>query len=73
MSFQADISQLESAFIGLKQRTGATTESWNDQVQKRFYEQFIDTLPKEFAAFTDALNRLDKILEVAEQRIRSLK
>lgn len=72
MSFQAEKSQLESAFVVLKQRAGSAAESWNDPVQKRFYEQFIETLPKEFTVFIDALNRLDKAFEAAEQRIGNL-
>jgi hypothetical protein len=72
MSFQPDKSELESKFDVLKQQASLTMESWNDLVQRRFYKQFIDTLPKEFFAYISSLNKLDKSFETAEQHINNL-
>lgn len=69
MSFQADKSQLENEFAVLKQQTIQTNEGWDDPVQRRFYDQFIKTLPKEFYAYINELNKLDKSFEKAEQTI----
>ena len=72
MSFQPDKTQLESSFDVLKQQTSSTSEEWNDPVQRRFYEQFINTLPKEFNAYINELHKLDKSFVTAEQRISNL-
>ena len=72
MSFQPDKLQLESSFDVLKQQTSLTSENWVDPVQSRFYEQFINSLPKEFLAFINSLVKLEKSFENAEQRINDL-
>jgi len=72
MSLQPDISQLQSGFAVLKQQAASTSESWNDSVQQRFYEQFINSLPKEFMNFLNELNKLDNSFEKAEQTINGL-
>ena len=73
MSFQSDKSKLESEFDVLKQQASSTVESWDDQVQRRFYEQFVNSLPKDFFAFINELNKLDKSFESAEQQINNLR
>ena len=72
MVFQADKSQLENAFDVLKQQAASTFDNWDDPVQRRFYEQFINALPKEFFAFINELNNLDRSFELAEERINNL-
>lgn len=72
MSFQSDKSQLENAFAVLKQQSSLTNEEWKDSVQERFYEQFIVSLPKEFYSYINALSKLDKSFEFAEQNINYL-
>ena len=72
MSFQPDISQLESSFDVLKQQASSTFENWDDPIQRRFYEQFINSLPKEVLAYINELNKLDKSFETAEQHINNL-
>ncbi len=72
MSFQHDKSQLESSFDVLKQQASSSSEDWSDPVQKRFYEQFINPLPKLFLEYINELNKLDKSFEKAEQNISSL-
>ena len=73
MSFQPDKSQLENTFIVLKQQVHQTSEAWKDSVQERFYEQFINSLPKEFLAYINELNKLDKSFETAEQHISNFR
>jgi flagellar biosynthesis chaperone FliJ len=72
MSFQSDKANLESAFDVLKQQWASTFENWDDPVQRRFYEQFINSLPKEFYDYITALSKLDKSFEKAEQTINNL-
>jgi hypothetical protein len=72
MSFQPNKSQLESSFDVLKQQASSTFENWDDPVQRRFYEQFINSLPRDFFAFIAELNKLDKSFESAEQQISNL-
>jgi hypothetical protein len=72
MSFQSNKSELENSFDVLKQKSSSTSENWDDPVQRRFYEQFINSLPKEFHAYITALSKLDKSFENAEQSINNL-
>ena len=72
MSFQPDKSQLKSSFDVLKQQASSTFENWDDPIQRRFYEQFINSLPKEFLTYINELNKLDKSFETAEQHINDL-
>ena len=72
MSFQLDKSQLENEFAVLNNQASLTNEEWKDSVQERFYEQFINSLPKEFLAYIKELNKLDQIFEKTEQRIAEL-
>lgn len=72
MSFQPNKLQLESSFDVLKQQASSTFEDWDDPVQRRFYEQFINSLPRDFFSFINELNKLDKSFESAEQQINSL-
>lgn len=72
MSFQSNKSDLENSFDVLKQQSSSTSENWDDPVQRRFYEQFINSLPKEFHAYITELSKLDKSFENAEQSINSL-
>ena len=73
MSFQVDKNRLESKFEVLKQQSASTFENWEDPVQRRFYEQFINTLPKEFKTYIDELSKLDKTFERAENIIDNLR
>ena len=72
MSFQPDKSRLESSFDVLKQQASSTNDGWKDSVQEKFYRQFIDSLPQEFRAYINELNKLDKSFETAEQHINNL-
>jgi|GEM_PF-3081684 len=72
MSFQSDKSKLENEFDVLKQQASSTVESWDDPVQRRFYEQFVNSLPKEFHTYINELVKLDKSFEKAEQTINNL-
>lgn len=72
MSFQSNKANLESEFDVLKQQSASTFENWDDPVQRRFYEQFINSLPKEFYSFITELLKLDKSFEKAEQTINGL-
>lgn len=72
MSFQSNKTNLESAFDVLKQQSSSTSENWDDPIQRRFYEQFINSLPKEFHAYISELSKLDKSFENAEQSINNL-
>ena len=72
MSFQSDKTSLESIFDVLKQQVASTFENWDDPVQRKFYEQFINILPKEFYAYITELSKLDKSFEKAEQTINNL-
>lgn len=69
MSFQSDKSQLESSFNALQQQSALTFEKWNDPVQRRFYEQFLNSFPKDFYTYINELNKLDKSFEKAERNI----
>ena len=72
MSFQPVKSQLESSFDVLKQQASSTNEAWKDSIQERFYKQFIDSLPQEFRAYINELNKLDKSFDLAEKQINEL-
>lgn len=72
MSFQSNKFELENSFDVLKQQSTSTSANWDDPVQRRFYEQFIDSLPKEFYAYITELYKLDKSFENAEQSIKNL-
>jgi hypothetical protein len=72
MSFQPDKSQLESSFDVLNQQASSTFENWDDPIQRRFYEQFINSLPKEFWTYINELNKLDKLFETSELYINDL-
>ncbi len=72
MSFQLDIANLKNQYDVLRQQSSSTMENWNDPVQRRFYDQFISTLPSEVMAFLNALNKLDSSFENAEQKINEL-
>lgn len=72
MSFQSNKTYLESAFDVLKQQSASTFENWDDPIQRRFYEQFINSLPKEVHAYLIELSKIDKSFEKAEQTINNL-
>jgi len=72
MNFQIDKSKLENDFAILKQQANQTNEAWKDSVQERFYDQFINSLPKEFNYYINALNKLDKLFDSAEHKISDL-
>jgi len=72
MNFQIDKSKLENDFAILKQQANQTNEAWKDSVQERFYDQFINSLPKEFNNYINALNKLDKLFDSAEHKISDL-
>lgn len=72
MSFQSNKTYIESAFDVLKQQTVSTSENWNDTVQRRYYEQFINSLPKEVHTYLTELSKIDKSFEKAEQTINNL-
>ena len=72
MSFQSNKLDLENSFDVLKQQSSSTSENWDDPVQRRFYEQFINSLPKEFNAYITELSKLDKSFHNAEQSINNL-
>jgi len=73
MSFQPNKSQLESSYDVLKQQASSTLENWDDPIQRRFYEQFVNSLPRDLLAFVAELNKLDKSFESAEQQINNLR
>ena len=72
MSFESDISHLENAFAALRAQSSSTNENWVDPVQERFYEQFINPLPKLFSEYINELSKLDKSFETVEQNISNL-
>ena len=72
MSFHSYRTYLENAFDVLQQQSASTIENWEDPVQRRFYEQFINSLPKEIHAYLTELTKLDKSFEKAEQAINNL-
>ena len=72
MSLQPKISEIKSDFSVLKQEGVSTSENWNDSVQNKFYEQFIDSLPKEFNNYIKSLDKLDKTFELSERVIDEL-
>ena len=72
MSFQANISQLANSFVVLKQQVSQTNEAWQDPVQERFFEQFLNWLPKEFESIISELEKLNNSFERAEQNIKEI-
>ena len=72
MNFQSEKTQLETEFDVLNQQISETSENWDDPVQRRFYEQFINSLPKQFHAYIEELNKMDKTFEKAEENIQNL-
>lgn len=72
MSFQINMAGFKISAEILNQQAAATKENWNDPVQRRFYNEFIDTLPAELMNYLNALNRLDSGFENAERLIEGL-
>ncbi len=72
MNFRSDIEMLENELDVLKQQVSLTSENWADPVQRRFYGQFIDTLPEEVNAFINSLEELNLQFENAERNIMEL-
>jgi len=72
MSFQSNRTYIESAFDVLKQQSVSTSENWDDPVQRRYYEQFINFLPKEVHTYLTELSKIDKSFEKVEQTINNL-
>jgi len=72
VSFYSEKSKLESEFNILNLQATSTNESWNDLVQNRFYEQFINGLPKDFNSFINELVKLEQSFEKAENTINGL-
>ena len=72
MIFRNNIIQLEDAFKVLNQQSLSTSEMWNDPVKKKFYEQFIDSLPTEINECISILYNIDSTFEKAEQIINDL-
>jgi len=72
MSFQPEIANLKNEYDFLNQQASATKEGWNDLVQRRFYQEFIDSLPKEFNTYINELTKLDNSFITAEKNIYNL-
>lgn len=72
MNFQSDIENMVNNFDVLKNQASSTSEAWNDSVQRKYYDQFINNLPKEFQNFINELDKLDKAFESAENTISNL-
>ena len=73
MNFKPKISEIKSDFSVLKHQISLTSENWNDPVQKKYYKQFLDSLPKEFNNYIKSLEELDITFELAEKIIENLK
>ena len=58
----------EIEFFG-RVATVSTTESWKASVHERFYEQFVNSLPKEVDNYLKELNKLDKSFNSADLHI----
>lgn len=72
MSIQSTQLSMENEFKVLKDRISQTSEAWDDPVQKKFYGQFLDNIPKEFQHYMAVLTKLDEIFDRAERRIQKL-
>jgi hypothetical protein len=72
MRLQSAKLNLENEFEVLKHKIAQTKEAWNDTVQRRFYAQFLDDLPKEFRHYMDSLTELKESFEKAERIICEL-
>ncbi len=72
MSLKTEIQILENEFSILQKQASETSEIWTDTVQKRYYDQFINNLPKEFEIYNIELRNLDLTIETAEQAIENL-
>ncbi len=72
MSFQSNRTYIESAYDVLKQQAVSTSENWDDPVQRRYYEQYINSLPNEVHTYLTELSKIDKSFERAEQTINNL-
>jgi hypothetical protein len=72
MNFQTNKANLDNILQLLKVQSEETSESWNDSVQRRFYEQFIHSLPRELSTFQVELAKLDACFEKIEEIIQHL-
>lgn len=72
MSIQAAQMSMGNEFEILKHKIAQTSEAWNDPVQRKFYAQFLDNLPKEFQHYMAALTELNEAFEDAERVIYEL-
>lgn len=73
MNFQLEIVHLTEVYSVLKRQADSTKGKWTDSVQKRFYEQYLDSLDKEFQNHLSELQKLDATFNKAEQMINVLK
>jgi|AntRauTorcE11898_2_1112593.scaffolds.fasta_scaffold155947_2 hypothetical protein len=72
MSFKSNKTHLKNAFNILKRQSASTSEKWKDSVQRKFYKEFINPLPKEFHSYMEELSTLEKSFEKAERTIDNL-
>jgi len=72
MNFESNKGNLEHIFKLLKLQSFSTAENWSDRVQARFYEQFINSLPRVVSDYLEGLSVLDKSFESAESIIENL-
>lgn len=73
MSLQQNLAEIENILAVLKQQSISTSNNWNDPVQVKFYEQFIDSLPNEVINYIKSLDNLNKEFESTERIINDLK
>lgn len=72
MNFKSNKIYIENTFDALRRQSRATLENWNDPVQKRFYDVFINKLPEEVDLYLTELSKMDKLFEKAEEKISNL-
>lgn len=72
MSFKPNKSQLVCSLDVFKQQASATSNNWDDPIQKRFYEEFVSPISHKFYAYIAELDKLDNHFESAERQINGL-
>lgn len=73
MSIRKILSLFESDYKSFKLQAALTSESWRDNVQRKFYDEFIESSTKEFSTFIVELEKIDRIFLEAENVIARLK
>lgn len=72
MKIEYSASILKSLYNSLEKQMENTQSNWDDQVQRRFYSDYIDQYKKLVPTFIKSLEQLDIEMKIAFEKIKEL-